>query len=250
MTTMAAVSKERHEHKFWQRYTSYAFASKEHLVPIVAAELSTAIHAMPLAFARHQDMFFLVGIMSLKPGQNLFVNHAGKYMGAYVPSYFRSYPFKLGKTADTDKHILCVDEDSGLISETEGEPFFDPAGEPANPIRDIMKFLTKVEQNRAVTAASVSALAGADLMTPWALQATESGEQVAGLYRIDEKRMSVLEDDAFLTLRASLPIAYAQLYSMGNMAFLHKLAAINAQVEQPQEPESLNPFDKNDIFHF
>lgn len=48
--------------------------------------------------------------------------------------------------------MLCVDEDSGLVGDwPAGEAFFGEDGEAAPALRDILNFLTSLEQNRAVT---------------------------------------------------------------------------------------------------
>jgi hypothetical protein len=54
---------------------------------------------VPLAFARHQDRFLLVAVLSLTPGFNLFVSPTGQWLGRYVPSVFRGYPFRLARKA-------------------------------------------------------------------------------------------------------------------------------------------------------
>jgi hypothetical protein len=74
------------------------------------------------------------------------------------------------------------------------------------------------------TRVAVSALAGAGLITEWSLKAKVGGEEknITGLYRVDEEKLNTIDDETFLDLRKSrsLPIAYAQLLSMGNIAVL------------------------------
>jgi hypothetical protein len=69
-----------------------------------------------MAFIKQQDNFVLVGLLSLTPGQNVFVAQDGRWLGAYVASVFRGYPFRLARAEGRDDLILCIDEDSGLIS--------------------------------------------------------------------------------------------------------------------------------------
>jgi hypothetical protein len=47
-----------------------------------------------MAFVKQQDSFFLIALLSLTPKTNLFVAPDGRWLGGYVPSYFRGYPFQ------------------------------------------------------------------------------------------------------------------------------------------------------------
>jgi hypothetical protein len=226
------VSPKTHQNRFWQRYTSYRFAQNEHSAPLAAAEIPRAAQAMPLAFEKQGDTFVLVGVLSLSPNRNLFVNPDGKWVGPYVPSFFRGHPFLLERMKNKqDQPVLYVDEGSGLISETTGEPFFNDNGELAGPVKDILNFLTQVHQNRRATDAAVAALAGAGLMTRWTVKDQDGRERsiANGLYKVNEAGLNALDDQAFLKLRKSrsLPLAYAQLLSMGNIGLLARMAERN-----------------------
>ena len=81
----------------------------------------------------------------------------------------------------------------------------------------------------------VDALQAAGLIQPWALN-IKQGEQtmpVEGLYRIDAAALNALPEDAYLTLRktSALPLAYAQLFSMNQLATLPKAARMQAQIK-------------------
>jgi hypothetical protein len=213
MVKLTAVSKETHAGRSWKRFESYGFASEDNLVPLVGAEISRAALALPMAFIKQQNYFSLVGVLSLTPGRNLFVAPNGQWLGGYVPSVFRGYPFRLAKAQEGGDLILCVDENSGLIlSDTTATPFFDESGELSGPVREVLDFLTKVEQNRTATDQAVTSLAQAGLMIPWQLTIRENDREkpVTGLYMIDEAAMNTLEDEAFLNLRktGAFSIAY------------------------------------------
>jgi hypothetical protein len=233
MPQLTAITPQAHRNKYWKRFDSYKFAEKDSLVPIVAAELTSAIHVFPMAFIKQDEKFILVGLTSFAPDQNMFVAPNGQWLGAYVPSAYRSYPFRLAKAQGRDDLLLCVDEESGLISDTEGEPLLDEQGQLAEPVKNILDFLSQIEQNRAVTQQAVSVLADAELITEWKLKVKTSEEEkpITGLYIVDEAKMNSLDDEAFLRLRkfGSLPVAYAQLLSMVNINVFEKLGKIREQ---------------------
>src|SRR5690606_39363180 len=126
-------------------YVSNSFASAYSLSPLVAQELPRACLAMPIGFVRSDNQYQLVAVQGLAPGKNLFVAPDGRWIGPYVPAAYRGYPFVLANTED-GKRVLCVREDSGLVSEVqgEGEPFFDEEGNPSKPVQDVLNFLDQV----------------------------------------------------------------------------------------------------------
>lgn len=239
------ITPEAQFNKYWQRFTSYSFARSSQLATLVAAELRPALQSLPLAFVQQQERLYIVAVLGVDPGENLYVNELGQWEGGYIPSTFRGYPFKLARKEE--QLILCVDEESGLISEQGGEPFFDENGALAQPTRKVMDFLTKVEQNRYVTQQAVDALSEAGVLVQWdPVVRTENEERtIPGLFRVDEKAMNQLDDQAFLALRSAhaLSLAYAQLYSMINIQILAKLYE-----SKKKEQQKVQDFDVEMLF--
>jgi hypothetical protein len=258
MPQLTPISKQRHTEKSWTRFTTYTFAAKDNLAPLAGAEIAKAVSDLPLAFARHQDRFLLVAVLSLTPGFNLFVSPTGQWLGRYVPSAFRGYPFRLARVEGQENLVLCVDEDSGLVNDDKaaGEPFFDGNGAITQSVKDVLNFLNQVERNRAVTETAVASLAEAGLITEWPLKIKDQDQEkpVTGLFRIDEPKLNALDDDQFLKLRKAqaLPIAYAQLLSMNNIQVFAQLAKAQAQMNQAQKktPEILPAFGDDDMISF
>lgn len=243
MAELTVISRENHANKRWKRYTSYSFAATEAVAPLVAQELPRACLVLPIGFVQTQNGFQLVAVQGLAPGKNLFVAPDGRWIGPYVPAAYRGYPFVLANTED-GKRVLCVREDSGLVSEVqgEGEPFFDEEGNPSKPVQDVLNFLDQVAGNAQVTARLCALLAEHNLIQPWNVQIkTESGEQpVQGLFRVDEAALNTLSAEAFEALRqgGALPLVYCQLLSMQHLQVLGRLAGEHAAAQAMLEPES------------
>ena len=93
----------------------------------------------------------------------------------------------------------------------------------------------------------VKALAKAKVITPWpeALQ-SQLGLAINGLHMIDEKALSQLYDETFLSLRKAqaLPIAYAVNLSLPQTHLLGRLARLNPGYVTA--PENLDSFFDND----
>jgi hypothetical protein len=98
----------------------------------------------------------------------------------------------------------------------------------------VLDFLVQLDANRIATGRAVAALAGAEALAPWPLEVetAEGRKAVAGLFRVDEARLNALDADAFLALRAAgaLPLAYAQLLSMGQLSVFQTLAQLQQQL--------------------
>lgn len=235
---LTAITAENFSGKAWRRYTGYAFAAGETLIPLVVAELAQAVPAMPLGFVQSGEGFQLVAVTALQPGANLFVAPDGRWLGAYVPAALRGYPFRLVKPQDRADSVLCIDEASGLVVEAgQGETFFDEDAQPSKALRDVLELLSQVERSRMATQAAVDVLVAASLVQPWPLSIKQGDQNVpvTGLYRIDEAALNALDNEAFLTLRRSgaLPVAYAQLISMNQLGVLQQLAQIQAKLKAP-----------------
>jgi hypothetical protein len=257
MSQFTAITPQQFANKAWQRYTGYAFAAKANAIPVVAAELANLVPALPLGFVQANDgSFQLVAITSLQPGTNLFVAPKGDWIGQYIPAVLRCYPFLLRKAPDKDESIFCIDENSGLAVEPgKGEAFFDEAGRPAQALNDMLAFVSQVETSRVVTQAAVDALQAADLIQNWPLQMQNGGRTIAveGLYRINEAMLNAVPSHVLLSLRAAgcLPLAYAQLLSMNQLAMLQTASDLQERLrgniaQQPQKLDGLAGFALSD----
>ena len=239
---LTAVTREQFATKAWKRPAGYTPAAKSNILPVVVSELATLVPAMPLGFVKTQAIFQLVAITSLQPDANYFVSPDGNWIGDYIPAAVRSYPFRMVKPQDRDEKVLCFDNSSGLLADAgQGEAFFDADG-PSAAIQNVLKLLSDTETSRLVTQRLVDALQDANLIQPWLLN-LQQGEQtipVQGLYRIDEAALNALPGDAYLSLRktGALPLAYAQLFSMNQLALLPKAARMQAQIKGQLEAKA------------
>ena len=229
MPNYQVITRESHGAKRWLRYTGYAFAMREAVMPLALAELAKAALSLPIGFIAQGDGFVPVAVMSLQPEQNLFVAVDGRWIHGYIPAAARGYPFRLAKATD-GRQVLCIDEDSGLVNDgPDGEAFFDDEGKPVQALREIMDFLEQTEQSRQVAARACAVLNKHHLIQHWPIiHQTASGERkIDGLFRIDEAALNQLDAEALLEVRnaGGLLIAYCQLLSMQHLPALGELTA-------------------------
>jgi len=235
MPNYQVITRERHGAKRWLRYTGYAFAMREAVMPLALAELAKAALSLPIGFVAQGDGFVPVAVMSLQPEKNLFVAADGRWIHGYIPAAVRGYPFRLAKASD-GRQVLCIDEDSGLVNDgPDGESFFDDEGKPVQALREIMDFLDQTEQSRQVAARACAVLSRHHLIQQWPIiRKTASGERkLDGLFRIDEAALNLLAADALFEVRnaGGLHIAYCQLLSMQHLPALGELTAAHAKAE-------------------
>lgn len=239
MSQFVPLSASRHADWRWKRFQGYYFAAGDTVVPLVAAELPRAAIAMPLAFVTISGKPTLVALTGLEPGSNLFIGKDNRWLGSYVPSFLRSYPFRLLPVQGRDESVLCFDAEGGLIGEADalpdGEALFED-GKPAKPVQATVDFLKQVEASRVTLERAVAAIVEAGLLEAWPVPRDEAGQvpPLSGVERISEQRLNALDDAAFLKLRASgaLAVVYAQLLSTQHLPMLRQLAKLKAGIRQ------------------
>jgi hypothetical protein len=254
MAKFIAISKTRHTGCSWQRFNSYTFARERTVVPLVAAEMARAALAFPIGFLISGEGFMPTALLSLDGARNLFVAADGRWLGRYVPAVLRGYPFALLANTE-DNRVLCIDEASCLsLENASGEPFFDEAGEVAEPTRKVLRFLTAMEAHRAATAKACVTLTEAGVIVPWdiTLKTSAGAQKISGLHKIDEAALTALSVESFETLRqaGAVPLAYCQILSMQHLPALGRLADAHAAQRQEVETimkQSFRPPEANEI---
>jgi hypothetical protein len=250
MSNIAVVSHDRHGAKAWRPSGGYAFASHEAAVPLVAAEFAKVALEMPIGFVELSGSYAPVGLMSPIAGRNFFIGPQGQWLGSYVPSALRAYPFALCRADGREEAVLCVDEDSGLLADNDGtaQSFFSADGSPSDAVKGILDFLSQVERNRAATNAAVAALRDGGLFEPWPISANIAGQvtPLGGLFRLKEAALNALDDAAFLVLRkaGALPLAYLHFLSVAQLSVFERLSGAQQQLTRQRE----NPVSLDEIF--
>ena len=157
--------------------------------------------------------------MGLTPDQNLFVDAAGKWQASYIPAIIRRYPFTLTASNHDGKFVVCIDEGSNLVSDTDGAALFDITGAPTQLIDNAKRYLSELHQMEQVTNQFCKFIAGHNLFTPLGLRIQDGGKtkEIAGCYVINEERLSKVSDELFLSMRAKqyLSAIYVHLLSLG-----------------------------------
>lgn len=228
MQNIQAVSVSRYGNKRWKRFTDYLFSAQDSLVGLSIQEASRAMMYMPLAFYPVGQEFMLGALLGLTPGKNLFVSTEGRWLGGYIPASYRSYPFQALRVGGGDGRVLCISEDSGLITEdVNGEPFFDENNALTKNLSDILGFLGQQVAGQEANLKACGLLKKYNLIKVWPITVQlEAGEsRVQGLYCIDTQAFDQLGAEPLYELKESgaLMMAYCQILSMQCLPSLERL---------------------------
>ncbi|XKH59381.1 SapC family protein [Halomonas sediminis] len=248
MPNPLVLSPKECQGKTWHPPIDLSFAADKALIPLHAGELAKAAATMPLALIKEAREWRLVGVCGLEPGHNLFIKQ-GKWLGNYRPAWLSTYPFEIVTVGE--KGLVTFDRNSGLLGAEEGEPFFDENGQMTEAVSERVEALKISHRKHQATQKALSALAKAKIITPWpeTLQ-NQLGLSLDGLHMIDEKALSQLDDETFLSLRKAqaLPIAYAVNLSLPQTHLLARLARLNpGNVAAPENLDAVFGEDDEEL---
>ena len=246
MLQLQVISRKRHLHKRWERSVGHVFAACEPIVVLVAAEFSKAALAMPTGFVKQNDAFVPVVLTGFALTGNLFIDAQGYWTGDYLPAALRSYPFQVIHNPENDQQALCIDEESGQVTDgPQVQAFFTQAGEPAQPVMAMLNFLIGVAHNRTATAHACAVLARYGLIQPWAASfATDAGEvKLGGLFEVNEAALNRLPGQALQEMAESggLQLAYCQWLSRLRLPALAQRSQACARSALPTQPVLATP---------
>ncbi|MGE0083695.1 MAG: SapC family protein [Desulfococcaceae bacterium] len=218
-----------HAKKRLKPVNSFNFAKNNHIASLMINELSRASSIYPVVFLKEGEKYGLFALLGLKPGENLFVGDKGQWEAGYIPAIIRRYPFMLGKTENSENFMVGLDEESGFLSETEGQPLVDKDGKPSQVVENIKQYLSEIHRFSEITNRFCQDLADRNLLAPLNLQikSANSGPSlnIAGCHGVHEKKFNELPDTDFLELRKKglLPLIYSHLLSLAQLDRLIRL---------------------------
>ena len=142
------INAERHATKKVKDTNGFEFASEFHIAYVTMHEFARAASIFPIVFLedKQKDQFRPVVLMGLNAGENLFVDESGQWQASYVPAIIRRYPFALAPAGSDGKYVVCIDESSPQVSDTDGSALFDENGKPTQVIENVKRYLGELQQ--------------------------------------------------------------------------------------------------------
>ncbi len=202
----------------------------EDLNPMLVNEFIKAAATYPIVFLKVEDDFKPFAMLGIEQGENFFLGEDGKWKLGYIPAVLRRYPFVLGKSGESQTEMMiCIDEESDYVSESEGEPLFDGEGKPGQIMENAKKFLTELHQFNDLTGRFSKKLKDLELFQQLDIKVKtpdgQNEQNITGCFGINESKLNELPDADFLELRkfGAIPLIYTQMVSLGQIERLMRL---------------------------
>jgi len=229
MTNIIPLHHQTHASLKVKNSNDFTRFKEQHLIPVVIQDFIPLASEFPIVFVKNTEtgQFTAVAMMGIKPNINLYCQ-TPSWSAEVIPSSFFNYPFSLARqNEDKDDCFVCIDTESALVNEAQGQALFDEKGEQTDYLKARTEHLLNIAQRHEQAANITQYFASKKLLTLKTLNLNLGENQkftLDGLYVIDEKKLDALSDDEFNELRSKglLPIIYAHLSSMHQIARLAK----------------------------
>ncbi len=251
MSSWVAVSRTEHANSHWRARKGYEHAADHQVLPILFTELAKLVPHYVLGFIkREDDSFQAVALVGLGGPRNVYVTSDSLWLCDYVPAAIRGFPFSFQYDPE-GKAVLCVREDH-LSDDKDLPRIFTDDGKLDQLAAETLDFINKCEGSRIQTDKATADLAAAGVIESWPISIGRGEGQeplkISGLHRINEEALNKLEAEPFAQMRMSgaLPLAYAQLLSMAQMAQLTTRAEYLAKAKQGTADADLSGLFSNE----
>jgi len=206
---------------------NFHFAASLTSAPLSATEVIDAASHYPVIFPA-EGKILPVALLTLKEGENAYVDFNGKWRVPYIPAHVRRYPFILSDTDDPDKFTIALDRDSPQFSADEGDPLYEENGENAPILTKVIGFLKQFQEETIATEKLVRALVEKDVLTLQRIDITKadgSKSSFDGVRAVDLERLNKLNDATLAewVRNGLMGLIHAHLSSLRNFNMLAEL---------------------------
>ena len=223
MTSLVPLANDKHANLKVIETGDYSRYKDQNLFPIVTKDFFTLATEFPLVFVTRDKPggFVPVAIMGLRNGENLYCQQDNNWNAMVVPVSFSNPPFSIARAdQEGDQLVVLIDEDSPLLSETEGNAIFKEDGTRTDYMENRIESLVDVTQQAVQTQKICKLFSDKNLLITHKIQLQHRPDapryNIDGIYIIDEKALNELPDEEFLEIRKQglLPLIYAHLTSL------------------------------------
>ena len=245
--SVVPISFERHGKKRIKNIQNFDFTKNINMASIMVHEFSRAASIYPIVFVedKQKDQFKPVVLLGLEEGENLFVQDE-RWQASYIPAIIRRYPFALANTGEEGRFTVCIDDQSELLDDKEGQSLFEDNGEPAELMNRVKRYLAELQQMDKFTEDFCKYLAEKNMFAPLNMKVRIGNEMrnITGAYIVNEERLNSLSDETFIEMRTQkyIPVVYAHLSSLSQIERLlnfieKKTISVKELGDQFSEPE-------------
>ncbi|MGM0983723.1 MAG: SapC family protein [Pseudomonadota bacterium] len=193
-----ALDSRRHGDLTYHPVADYRFAQQVTSAPLAISECQQAARCFPVVFAKGDTGVSPVALLSMRKGDNPFVDSEGQWRADYLPAHLRRYPFILGETDEQGRFWVMIDRQAPHFEGDEGEPLFVDGQEPENGVVQRAKtFLVNFEKELRQTRELLKPLDTHGVLVERQFTVNQAGKQevaVRGFYMVDEEKLKALDD--------------------------------------------------------
>lgn len=219
------LDKNKHIDFKFNPTNSYFFAKNLTMAPLSYTELVRSSKYYPIIFPSQEDSLIPHALLSIKQGQNAFVDSKGKWTVPYVPAHIRRYPFILGKTDQQGNYALCIDPEAPHFSKEQGEPLYTANGEPTDILNRAKDFLRQYQQEIFDTENLFVSLQDQEILAnkQFTFARGENKSAVQGFRAVDIDKLKELSNQTLgsWVKQGVLGLIYAHLHSLDNVRILN-----------------------------
>ena len=209
-----------------KEWHDYSYARQANVIPLVVNEAVQALRHYPLVFIKDatSGAINLVALVSNGNGVNQFVDAKGQWQAnTYIPAWVRRYPFLMA-TDDQQRTFLAFDAQAPqFAAKSPREALLDADGKPTPRLQQVITFQTDYANAAKLTEQMAQKLFDAGVLEEarLSLQSSEGAAptNLVGFLLINQKKLRELPSAELEKLHAAdaLGLAYAQIFSMGNL---------------------------------
>ncbi len=220
---LEALDKNRHQGLKFSPAANFDFARELATAPLSFNELVSAARYYPVVFPS-QGAPVPQALLSLKQGENVFIDAEGKWRVPYIPVHIRRYPFILSKIREEDKYAVCIDPDAPHFRQEAGESLYNDQGEPGETLVKVMDVLKTYQAEMINTERLFTALQEKGVLVDKQFNLEKNGQKssVGGFKAVDTDKLKALDNDVLgdWVKRGMMGLVYAHLHSLDNVRAL------------------------------
>lgn len=222
MTKITPLNQNIHAKKKVKLTDDYSRFRDQFAIPIMIQDFIPLASEFPIVFLRNTETgrFLPTAMMGLKQGVNAYCQ-SNQWDAPVTPLGFHNAPLSLSKANDSAEELfVCIDEDSELVSDDEGEPLFTAKETESEFLKhrkeEMLNMVSYQEQTDAFTEYFVENKLLTSCQLTVDLNSEDKPVKIDGIYLIDENKLNGLSDKAFNEIRQKglLPLIYAHMNSL------------------------------------
>lgn len=221
---LEALDSSKHQELRFSKAQSFNFAKSISSIHISFSEMQYVSQYYPIIFPADGSSVPMA-LLSVKEGENKYVDANGKWKVPYIPICIRMYPFAMVRIQEVeDKYALCLDRDAEHFSSGQGDPLFTANGEKNEFVEGVLSSLTAYQKELINTQAIFAGLINKELIEERSInyEVNKETKGINGFNGFNMEKLLTMDDEfiAGLVKNGTMPLIYYHLNSLSKVPLL------------------------------